>query len=177
MALRHREAFEQFVWSALRRAYNAYYDAMEQELGPEGVAQWVQGDVAQEPLLFTPPLPEVTAVVQREWTFQCRTLELIHEWDVELSPEPLGEEVGEIVLQLAPLATMDPDKRLAMLLNSAQWAQLMALGERYCQLLRDLDQVNPRPNAEALRGALLPPWPPATTKAEPPATRKASARR
>jgi hypothetical protein len=32
MALRHWEAFEQFVWSALRRAYDAYYDAMEQEL-------------------------------------------------------------------------------------------------------------------------------------------------
>jgi len=29
--------------------------------------------------------------------------------------------------------------------------------ERYCQLLRDLDQVNPRPNAEALCGARLPP--------------------
>ena len=123
--------------------------------------------------MFTPPPPEAPPVVQRWWAFHVHVLTLLKEWDVELSPEPLGDEVGEIVLQLAPLATMDPDKRLALLLNRAQRAQLMALGERYCQLLRDLDQVDPRPNAESLRSALLPPRPPAQT----PATRKASARR
>jgi hypothetical protein len=65
MALRHREVFEQFVWSALRRAYDAYYDTMEQELGPEGVAQFTQGNLNQEPLLFKPPPPDAPPVVQR----------------------------------------------------------------------------------------------------------------
>jgi hypothetical protein len=63
MALRHRQAFEAFVWSALRRQYDAYYEAMVQELGDEGVSRWVQGNMAQELLLFTPPPPKAPAVV------------------------------------------------------------------------------------------------------------------
>jgi hypothetical protein len=145
---------------------------MKQELGTEGAAQWVQGNVAQEPLLFTPPPPEAPPVVQRWWTFHCRTVELIHEWEIELSPEPLGDEVGEIVLHLAPLATMDPDKRRAMLLSSSQRAEMLPLAERLVATLRSVEQIDPRPEIEALRSALLPQWQLAKT----PATRKASAR-
>jgi hypothetical protein len=173
MSLRYRERFEAFVWQALRRKYDEYYDAMVQELGDAGVAQWVQGNAAQEPLMFTPPAPNAPAVVQRWWAFHGHVVTLLKEWEVELSPEPLGEEVSEIALQLAPLATMDPDKRLALLLSSAQRASLLPHVERLREILLTLEQVDPRPNAEGLRSALLPPWPPART----PAARKAPARR
>ena len=168
-----REAFKQFVWSALRRAYNAYYDAMEQELGPEGVAQFTWGNLNQEPLMFKPLPPEAPPVVQYWWAFHVKTLALLREWEIELSSEPLCDEVGELVLHLAPLATMDPDKRRAILLSSSQRAEMLTLFERGAQLLRSLEQIDPRPEIEALRSALLPPWPPA----KPPAARKAPARR
>jgi len=151
MALRHQEAFKQFVWSALRRAYNAYYDAMEQELEPEGVAQFTQSNVNQEPLMFKPSPPEAPPVVQRWWVFHVKAL--------ELSPEPLCDEVGEIVLHLAPLATMDPDKRRAILLSSTQRAELLPLAERLVVTLHNLEQIDPRSESEALHRALLPWWP------------------
>jgi hypothetical protein len=81
--------------------------------------------------------------------------------------------VGEIVLPLAPLATMAPDKRRAILRSSSQRAELLPLAERLVAMLRSLEQIDPRPEIEVLRSALLPPWQPAKT----PAMRKTSARR
>jgi hypothetical protein len=94
--------------------------------------------------------------VQRWWAVHVKALELMLEWELELSPEPLCDEVGAIVFHLAPLATMDPDKRQALLLSSPQRAPVLQQVERLGQLLHDLDRIDPRPDLEALRSALQP---------------------
>jgi DNA-binding SARP family transcriptional activator len=98
----------------------------------------------------------------------------MREWEIELSPEPLCDEVGELVLHLAPLATMDPDKRRAILLSSSQRAEMLTRFERGAQLLRSLEQIDPRPEIEALRSALVPRQRPTEKR---PARAKASAGR
>jgi hypothetical protein len=173
MALRHRERFETFVWGALRRTNDQYLDAIEAELGEEGYRRYLRVS-PDDPRIFPDPGPDVPRVVQRWWVFHVQAIKCLQDWEIELSPEPLCDEVGEIVLQLAPLATMDPDKRQAILLSSSQRTPVLQQVERLGQLLRDLDQIDPRPDIEALRSALQPRRQETVT---PPATRTASARR
>jgi hypothetical protein len=171
MPLRYRERFEQFVWQALQRKYAAYDDAIKQELGPAG---WTVVIDRQGQVVVRPPAPEVPPAVRAFVAFHVKVHELLHEWEVELDPAPQCREVQDVCRQLGPYGLMDDDKLQATFLDSTQRAQVLALFERGVERLRDLDQLDPRPDVEVLRSALQPRR---QETATPPATRQASARR
>jgi hypothetical protein len=115
---RHLEAFEAFVWEHLRRKYDAYVEAIEQELGEEGWRQATQGsDVTQEPLMFKPPPPDAPPVIQHWWAFHVRSLELMDAWDTELQQQGHVDTVKRLCREMGKLA-LDDSEKLGLSRNS-----------------------------------------------------------
>ena|SRR5919108_3892709 len=153
MPRQYLEAFEAFVWQALRQKYDAYVAAIAQALGPDG---WSMGQASpDDPLVFKPPPPDAPPVVQQWWAFHRHSCELIDAWETERHADEWRREVGDICRAIGHVGLYDDDK-LAAVIQGPERAELLARFERGVQILRDLEQLDQGPSPARLRQAITP---------------------
>jgi hypothetical protein len=153
MPRRYLDAFEQFVWEAVGRTSARYQDAVERE----GQMSYVRINT-DLPLLAEDPGPDAPLVVQQWWAFHREAVQLMDAWTVEVSPEPLNQELGEVCREVARFGFMDEESRLGLLLSGTRPA-LAALRQFFArggQLVETVERLPPRPLVQSWRRALLP---------------------